>query len=174
MKPIILILAILVFPLAGLSSAENYSCRDANDRLHIADNPMSLPEECRNQAVNAQESDSGKVSYVPPVSQNSQHNESFAEAVAEEEQQLRQRSLAAENLLHQARSLADDYENSVASRKTAMRSQKYGFRKTVISADQGIQSARKEKEILLDKIKKTRLTSTQKGAILNHLNRIKN
>ena len=174
MKPLILMLGILVFALAGLSSAENYSCRDTNDRLHIADTLMSLPEECRNQAVSIEDSDSGKVNYVPPATQSTLDLESFEEAVAKDEQQLKQRKLAAKKLLQQARSLADSYELSVISRKTALRSKKYGFRKTVISADQGIQSARKEKAGLLDKMKKTRLTPTQKEAILNQLNRIEN
>ncbi len=44
MKYIVLILVMLVFPLLTTSSAENYSCRDSDGGLHVADNLMSLLE----------------------------------------------------------------------------------------------------------------------------------
>ena len=174
MKYIILILAMLGFPLLTISTAENYSCRDNNNRLHIADNLMSLPEECRDQADISAPNGSGKVSYVPPAVQTRQSNNDFERALREEERKTRQRKTEAENLILEAENLANTYGNAGIKRKTALRSKKYGSRETIILAGQEMQRARNGKEILLEKLERARLSSTQRAQITTLLNKIQN
>ncbi len=174
MKYFILTLSILVASLLNTSAAENYSCRDSKGRLHVADNLMNLPEECRYKADISDPKDPGKVNYVPPAGQTSQSNNSFERAVRQEQQTISQRKRKAESAVLQAEKLVNSYESAILKRKNALRSKRYGFRNTIIQADQEMQSARQGKQILIKKLKKTRLTSTQQEQIETLLNKIQN
>jgi hypothetical protein len=174
MKYIILVLALLGLTLLSSAAAESYSCRDSNDRLHIADNLMSLPEECRAQAVTSEPTDSGKVNYVPPAVQSHQGSNDFKRAVGQEEQKVKQRKREAEELIQRAKKMADSYETAVTKRKAALRSKKYGFRETVILANQEMRSAREGRDALREEMVQMRLTPKQRAQIEALLARIQN
>ena len=95
-------------------------------------------------------------------------------ALREEERKTRQRKTEAENLILEAENLANSYGNAVIKRKTALRSKKYGSRETIILAGQEMQRARNGKEILLEKLERARLSSTQRAQITTLLNKIQN
>ena len=174
MKTYILILTILGASLLSASATENYSCRDSKGRLHVADNKMNLPEECRSHAVTSDSKDPGKVNYVPATRQSSQSKNDFNRAVDQEQREIDQRKRNVEIAVLQAEKLATSYESAVLKRKDALRSKSYGFRNTIIQADQEMQSARQGKELLIEELKQIRLTTTQQEQIETFLNKIQN
>lgn len=174
MKHCLLILTILGASLLNTSAAENYSCRDSNGRLHVADNLMRLPEECRDQADTSEPKDPGKVNYVPAAKQSSQSNNSFKRALRQEQREINQRKHKAERAVLQAEKLATSYENAILNRKDALRSKRYGVRDTIIQADQEMRSSRRGKEILIEELKQIRLSSTQQEQIDTFLDKIQN
>ena len=172
MRYIILVLALLGSLPLTISAAETYACRDNNDRLHVADNLMSLPEECRDRAETSDLNDPGKVNYVPPAVQKPQNNNDFERAVIQEQQKIEQRKRETEALISQAESLASSYKDAVIKRKAAVRSKSYGSRETIIQAEQEIERARNGKKSLLESLPQSRLTSAQREQIETQLNKI--
>jgi len=170
MKYIILTLAISALPL--LSFAETYSCRDNEGQLHIADNLMKLPEECRYQANTLDPKATGKVNYVPAGGQTHQINNDFERAVRQEQQEVKRHEQEAQNIISQAKWLAESYENAVIKRKTALRSKKYGFREEIIEADKDMKRAIKDKKTLLQEVEKVRISTTQREQIEMFMNKI--
>ena len=174
MKHILLVLAILALPQWSFAETESYSCRDNKGRLHVADNLMHLPEECRYQADTRDPKDPSKVNYIPQAAQAHKSHNDFKDAINQDQQETRQRENEAESLIAQTKELASSFEAAVIKRRTALRNKKTGFRETIILADQGMQNARKEKEVLLKRLSETHLTSTQREQIEGHLNKIQN
>ncbi len=174
MKYFILTLSILVASLLNTSAAENYSCRDSKGRLHVADNLMSLPEECLHKADISEADDSGKVNYVPPVPLDPQIKNDFNQEVNQQSRKAKQRKREAGRLVSRAESLANSFENAVIKRKEALRNKQYGYRTTIVQAAQEMQHARSKKEALLGELPKARLSSAQREQIEMQLKRIQN
>ena len=174
MKYSMLILTILGTSLLSVSAAENYSCRDSNGRLHVADNQMNLPEECHYQAETSDPKDPGKVNYVPATKQSGRSNNDFNRAVNQEQREASQRKRNAERAVQEAERLANSYESAILTRKDALRNKSYGFRNTVIQADEEMQSARQKKKLLIEELKQLRLTTTQQEQIETFLDKIQN
>lgn len=173
MKYVVLALAALSFPLLSLSAAQNYSCRDNSDLLHIADNLMSLPEECRDRAKTSSSGKEGKVNYVPAAVQTRQSDNDFAKELSEEAQRIEQRKREADDLVQEAEDLASSYENAVAQRKMALRHKNYGNRSTITLALDEMRQARKGKKNLLAKLPRARLSSPQRKQIETILDRVR-
>jgi hypothetical protein len=173
MRYVILFFALLVIPQQTATAAETFSCKDSDGTLHIADNQMSLPTECRDQAITSEpDKEVGSVSYVPAAKQPSQPSSEFNQAVREEDRASKARKRRAAALVGRAQNLAADYENGVTTRKAAVRSMRYGTREDIIAAEQQVQTARSGKKKLRAELDDARLSTEQRQQIETQLNSI--
>lgn len=159
---------ILVNPVA----AETVACTDSNGTLHIADNMMSLPKECRNASKPYESTGSGEVIYVPALPDNKNTRRDFERSVEQEERTQAQQRRQETNLFQRAESVANSYINAVAARKAAVRSKKYGTREQIQTADVIMQRSRNEKTALLQELKKARISQQKRQEIEVMLNKI--
>jgi hypothetical protein len=164
--------ALIAIPQLSFSGAESFSCRDKAGQLHVADNLMSLPEECRFQADTSNPKDPGKVNYVPAVTQTHQNHNEFNNAVRQEQLKAEQQQREVEGLISEASYLAESFESAVKKRKSAFRVKTYGYREEAIQADKEMQGARAGKKALIEKLAQVHLSSEQKSQIDSLLARI--
>ncbi len=172
MRVILLVLTFLGFSQLSPAVAETFSCRDSKGALYVADNLMSLPEGCRNQARTRAETDSGQVNYVPSATQPGRDKDAFERAVKEEIQASDELARKTANMVLRAETLVETYENALAERKNVIGRRRYGARETIVKADREMQFARKGKKELLNKLKRARIPSEQRQKIDNLLTRI--
>ncbi|WP_020677223.1 hypothetical protein [Geopsychrobacter electrodiphilus] len=172
MKQIILVCSLFLLCLPAGTQAETFSCRGKDGTLHVADNLMSLPADCRFQAETLDEKDPGKVNYVPPPKDNPQTSRKFQQELQLQQQEISARQQEAANLRKEADRLVTTYDNAISSRYKAVRSREYGSRETIQTADRDLQSARAEKAQLLDKLKASRIAAEQKDEIIKLLGTI--
>jgi hypothetical protein len=168
-----LLLTLLFLPALTTFGAETFTCKDLQGQLHISDNLMSLPAECRNQARTSEpDTEPGKVNYVPPVENSIQHSDEFKRAVREEERANEARKRQAAELVRRAESLAVTFEDAVTRRKKAVRSREYGNREEIILAEQQLQDSLTGKKELLDELESAQLSTEQRQHIEVQLERI--
>ena len=173
MKIVFLGFALLVSSVLFANAAETFSCHNSDGVQHIADDLMSLPAECRDQAIKSDpESDPSSVNYVPDVQQSNQQSDEFQKALLEEEQATLVRKQKAEGLVLRAQHLATTYENAVVQRKTAVSSNQYGSRDEILQAAQAMQTAREGKTSLLEVLESARLSGEQQQQIESLLDTI--
>lgn len=167
--PILLFLCLL---LTTPAMAETFSCTDSDDVLHIADNLMNLPEECRDQAKTLSPEGSGSVSYVPAQQEQQRIKSDFDQAVREENQAQAQKKQQAEDMVQRAGSIANAYQNAVISRKSSVRSKKYGTRGEIQNAEEVMQRSRHDKQVLLEEASNARLSAEQRQQIETLLDKV--
>ena len=172
MRPILPILTCISLLLPAPLLADNYSCTDSQGVIHIADNLMKLPAECRDQAKTLKEGDSGRVNYVAPVPTPQGQAQDFQQAVRSEELELKKKKQEAAEMVNQAKKLADNFEEAVTIRKTALRSKSYGSRDKLKMAESMMEYSRKGKRGLLEDMQKAHLSSEQRQQIMEALSRI--
>jgi len=165
MKQALLIVSLfaLFLPLPG--NAETFSCRDKSGRFHVSDNLMNLPTDCRFQAKTHNEKDPSKVNYVPLPKENNLINQKVEQEIQIQQEEIRKQRQDSANLLEQAKMLSQSFQRAVVQRKDALRSKRYRSRKTIVAADHDMQKARKEKILLLKRLRSARMTTDQKDEI---------
>ncbi len=174
MKALLLALCLCGFLQPTLAGAKTVSCRDARGALYIADNLMSLPEECRQKGQTLSPENSGNVNFVPATPPSTTDNQAFERAVKEEDQARTDRNNKAAGMLSRAKKLVETYESALDERKSAIRNKTYGSRKNIIKAEQDMQQARRGKEDLLSSLARAYIPTSQKQQIRKLLERIKN
>lgn len=167
--PFLLFLCLL---LTMPAMAETFSCTDSDDVLHIADNLMNLPEECRDQAKTRSTEGSGSVNYVPAQQEQQRIKSDFDQAVREEDQAQARKRQQADNMIQRAGSISSAFQNAVITRKSAIRSKSYGNRGEIQNAEEIMQRSRHDKQVLLEEASNARLSAEQRQQIESLLDKV--
>lgn len=167
---------LLVFLLSVLQvttvCAENYSCRDRQGRLHLADSLANLPEECRDQALTHKSEPVDNLNYVPAPAVPAGSDARFEHSVREVERELLRKQQLAKQLKERAEQLAITYEAASVDKRRARRNWKYSSRETIKAADESIRQARAGKRQLLQDLSAASLSSQEERQIKATLERI--
>ncbi len=173
MKKCLFLVLILVFS-ATLTFATMYSCRDRHGKLYITDNIQSLPAECLGgkQKITYRD-DPGQVSYVPTPDVPAGSGTEFEQAVANADQELKQKKALEEGLLSRARQLAEKYNQAQIERNAATRRWQYaGSRDAIRRAEKVMQDARAEKEEILAELEKRNISRNMEQEITDWLDKV--
>lgn len=165
------ILMIIFCALPLVAAAELYSCRDSEGRLHVTDNLLALPDECRADVREEETSDPDNLPVVPePAASPVVDSRSRVELEMLEQERRRQEQQQREDqLIREARGLADTYVQAQQDRRNAIRSWSPDSRRTIARAADEMAAARSGKQRMLADLERQRLpirTSEQIRAIL--------
>lgn len=165
MYKITLKLALICLLLPSPALAETYSCTDGQGVLHVADNLMKLPAECRDRAKTLKPQDSDRVNFVAPPKTPPGEGQAVERAIRLEEQALAQKKKRAADLVRRAETVADNFREAVTTRKAALRSKSYGNRNKIVAAEATMKNSRKEKQEILKQMGSEALTDEQRQRI---------
>ena len=166
------LLLVLLFFTVTSGAAESYSCRDSHGRLHLADSPGNLPEECLGQEQKHQSGAVDNLNYVPMPVEPAANSGSFERSVRAADRELLQQRQAAEQLQQRAEQLASSYETAVSDKRQAKRRWSYGSRETILGADRRIEQARDGKRKLLQELSGSRLSDREEVQVRALLERV--
>ena len=166
------LLVLLCLLLVTAVCAENYSCRDHQGRLHLADSLANLPEDCRDQALTHKSEPVDNLNYVPTPAAPVGSDARFEQSVREVERELLQKQQLAAQLKQRAEQLAVNYEAASVDKHRARRNWTYSSRETIKAADESIRQARAGKRQLLQELSAASLSSQEQRQIKANLERI--
>ena len=167
-------LMVMLLPLLLVTAtwADNYSCRDSQGRLHLADSLSNLPEECREQAKTHTSDAVDNLIYVPTPAEPGGSDIRFEHSVRDAERGLQRKQQRGEQLQQSAETLAEKYETASADRRRAKRSWNYSSRETIKKSDVLIQEAREGKQQVLQELPAAALPSREEQQIRAILDRV--
>ncbi len=170
----ILILMVVFATLPLMATAELYTCRDSEGRLHVTDNLQALPDECRADAREVEASDPDNLHFVPertPAPAVDRRSE-FERQLLEQQQQQQEQQQREEQLIREARSLAAKFEQAQLDRRNAIRRWSADSRRIIEQAANDMAAARSGKQRMLTNLEQQRVpirTSEQVRAILEQI-----
>jgi hypothetical protein len=172
MRTIILLVLFCTLPLQVLATL--YTCRDSEGRLHVTDNLQSLPDECRGVAREVEATDPDNLHFVPertPAPAVDSRSE-FKRQLLEQQRQQQEQQQREDQLIKEARDLADQFEQAQQARRNAIRRWSADSRRTIEGAMDDMTAARSGKQLLLADLERQRVsitTSEQVRAILEQI-----
>ena len=167
-----LLVMLLPLLLVTAASADNYSCRDSQGRLHLADSLSNLPEECREQAQTHTSDAVDNLNYVQTPVVPGGSDVRFEHSVRDVERGLQRKQQHGEQLRQRAEKLAEKYETASADRRRATRRWNYSSRETIKKSEELIQEARKGKQQVLQELPAAALPSREEQKIRAILDRV--
>ena len=145
----------LVFVFVGTAVtgyATTFFCRDQGGQLHLTDNLLALPEECRGAAKIVKPVTPDNLNYVPSQPEPQGSGIEFQQAVRDAEYKQQQKQVQVERFLQRAEQLAAQYRQAVQEKRQATRRWSYGAREIIQKAESRIENAREGKQQLLSEI----------------------
>jgi len=165
-------LILIVLLSVASAAAETYSCRDSQGKLHFADNPANLPEDCRGQEQKIEPGKVGNLNLVPAAPTPPQSGRAFEQTVYSAEKERQQKQQQTRNLQLRAEQLAKKYQEAVRAKRGAVRSWSYDSREQINKADQQIKEARAGKQQLLQELESLKIPSAEEKKIRQELKAI--
>ncbi|MFO7767237.1 MAG: DUF4124 domain-containing protein [Pelovirga sp.] len=155
-----LIFLIVFCSLPVMAMATLYTCRDSEGRLHVTDNLQALPDECRVDAREVDDTDPVNLHFVPePTSPPVVDTRSrFEQQLREQQRRQQEREDLEEQLIREARELADTFVQAQQDRRSAISSWSADSRATIQQAAKDMAAAREGKQRLLADLERQRVS----------------
>lgn len=158
MRTTILLLIFCSLPL--IAAATLYTCRDSEGRLHVTDNLQSLPDECRVDARQVEETDPDNLHFVPertsPPAVDTRSR--FEQEVLEQQRRQQEQQQREDQLIREARELADTFLQAQQDRRSAIRRWSADSRRTIERAATDMAAARSGKQRILADLERQRVS----------------
>lgn len=147
------------------ASAQTYSCRDNQGRLHFSDNLTRLPPECQAEAKELKPRSTENLNFVPAAPAPAVRSGEVERQVREVERKAQQKKRQAEQLERRAQGLVSQYRDAFKDRHDAQKRWNYASREKVQQAEEEIQQARAGKQQLLEELPRARIATAEKQRI---------
>jgi hypothetical protein len=162
---ILLTLILLTYVSVTAASAKTYSCVDSSGVMHFSDNLQGLPEECLGKQKEVKQGDPDNLIYVPATPPPQGSGSEFRRSVrAEERSQEKSRNIAL-NIRNRAEKLLERYQKASQEKSDARWRWRYSARQKMHKANQEIALVLKEKQQLLQELKRSSLTRAEKEEV---------
>ncbi len=164
------ILAITLFCLVhGPVSAQVYTCRDSDGRLYAGDNLQALPESCRAKVQKLLETSADNLNYVPVTGSSQQQSHAFKQEVMRATREIEVRERKEQELLTQAQSVAQQYQQAEKDKWAARKDLTSRSRKIYDEAVEKQQDLLNQKNHILAEVKRGRYSTESRKTIIEIL-----